>query len=473
MIFFIIVFALYWALSYKYRWILLLISSYYFYMSWNVKYIVLIIFTTLISYVAALLLEMEKRRSVRKLILSSTLFLCIGVLFVFKYLEFVSKTVIDLLNLLSIHLHPVTLRMTLPVGISFYTFQTLSYVIDVYKGEVEAERHFGIYATFISFFPQLVAGPIERTKSLLPQIKERHYFNNDQAMYGLRLILWGFFKKVVVSDNLAVYVDKIYNNIFQFQGFVLVVATVFFALQIYCDFSGYSDIARGVAKLMGIELMENFRSPYFSTSIKEFWGKWHISLSTWFRDYIYIPLGGNRTRKIRHYVNLLITFLISGIWHGANWTFVVWGGIHGVAQIVENILGVRANRKNSGFLWWFKTCLVFTFVTFAWVFFRTQNFTEAIYFFSHMFCGINDPIKYLKLGITDIMGKDIVVSYFFFCFCPLFIYDYVGARKNIDTAKLLSNKNIIFQWVIYIIMGLLIVFLSPKGVATEFVYFQF
>lgn len=325
-IFLPIVFALYWLLPHKYRWALLLVASYYFYMSWNVKYVGLILFTTIASYVAALLMEKYENKKAKKIVLLATAVLCLGVLFFFKYFNFVSSSVAELLSLISIQFSPLTLKLLLPVGISFYTFQTLSYVIDVYRGDVKAEHHFGYYATFISFFPQLVAGPIERTENLLPQIKAQHTFDYEQATYGLKLMAWGFFKKIVIADSLSVYVSKVYNAPQSFEGFALILATVFFTFQIYCDFSGYSDIAIGTAKLMGINLMTNFKSPYFSTSIKEFWSRWHISLSTWFRDYVYIPLGGNRVSKVRHALNLLITFLVSGLWHGANWTFVLWGG---------------------------------------------------------------------------------------------------------------------------------------------------
>lgn len=377
-IFLPIVFILYWIIPHRFRWILLLTASYYFYMSWNVKYVVLILFTTVVSYIAAILLERARDRRIKKAIVSITLIVCLGVLVAFKYFNFLFGALTEILAVFTIHINPVTLHLLLPVGISFYTFQTLSYVIDVYRGKVSVERHFGIYATFISFFPQLVAGPIERTENLLPQIKAKHVFNYNQAAYGMRLIAWGLFKKMVIADNLAVYVDIEYDNVFQFRGFALILATIFFTIQIYCDFSGYSDIARGTAKLMGIELMENFSSPYFSTSIKEFWSRWHISLSTWFRDYVYIPLGGNRTKKLRHYFNLLVTFLVSGLWHGASWTFLIWGGVHGVAQIIENAFGISMNKKRGSFLWLVRVCLVFIFVAFAWVFFRAQSITEAI-----------------------------------------------------------------------------------------------
>ena len=267
-----VVFAIYWTLPHKFRWFVILLASYYFYMSWNVKYIVLILFTTIISYFAAIFLEkFHDNQPAKKFILTFTLISCLGVLFVFKYFNFFSESLTKFLSFFAIKLHPMTLKLLLPVGISFYTFQTLAYVIDVYRGVTKAEKHFGVYAAFISFFPQLVAGPIERTNNLLPQIKARHEFNYGQATYGMKLMTWGFFKKLCVADVLAVYVDKVFNDVYNFKGFAFVIAIFFFTIQIYCDFSGYSDIARGCAKLFGIDLMENFRSPYFSASIKEFW----------------------------------------------------------------------------------------------------------------------------------------------------------------------------------------------------------
>lgn len=298
-IFLPLVFILYWGLPHKYRWTLILVSSYYFYMSWNAKYVVLILFTSVVSYTSARLIEMEESKRKKKNILIVTSVLCLGVLFFFKYFNFFSESITSLLGVSAIHLSPITIKLLLPVGISFYTFQTLSYVIDVYRGDVPAERHFGYYAAFISFFPQLVAGPIERTSNLLLQIKAKHQFDYDQATYGLKLIAWGFFKKIVLADALSKYVSTVYDTRQNFSGFALVLATLFFTLQIYCDFSGYSDIAIGTAKLLGINLMINFKNPYFSQSIKEFWSRWHISLSTWFRDYIYIALGGNRVGKVK------------------------------------------------------------------------------------------------------------------------------------------------------------------------------
>lgn len=330
-----IVFVMYWAFPHRLRWPLLLAASYYFYMSWNAKYIVLIFFTTLVSYMAARMLERCGGKRQKQWVLFGAVVLCLGVLVIFKYAGFLLDNFYAALTAFGLHPHPVTLNLMLPVGISFYTFQTLSYVIDVYRGEIPAEKHFGIYATFVSFFPQLVAGPIERTSNLLPQIRSEHFFDADKALYGAKQMLWGFFKKLVIADNLAPFVDRVYADVGSYYGVDFAVVIVFFSIQIYCDFSGYSDIAVGTAKLLGIDLMTNFKSPYLSASIREFWSRWHISLSTWFRDYVYIPLGGNRCSKLRHKANLLVTFLLSGLWHGASWNFVAWGGMHGIAQIVQ------------------------------------------------------------------------------------------------------------------------------------------
>lgn len=468
-IFLPIVFIIYWILPHKIRWILLLASSYYFYMSWNVKYILLIFFTTVISYVAARLLDKEENKKKRKWILGSTTILCLGVLLFFKYFNFLSKSISDFISLFAININPVTLNLLLPVGISFYTFQTLSYVIDVYKGDVSAEHHFGYYATFISFFPQLVAGPIERTSNLLPQIKENHKFDYSQVTYGLKLMAWGFFKKLCVADEIAVYIDVVYSSLDSSTGFDLLIAVLGFTMQIYCDFSGYSDIAIGTSKLMGVNLMANFRSPYFSVSIKEFWSRWHISLSTWFKDYVYIPLGGNRCGLFRHSFNLLITFLVSGLWHGANWTFVAWGGIHGIAQVFENLFEffLKPFRKKvvGKFISLF---VVFVFCNLAWVFFRAESFSDAIYVITHIFSGINegergyfsnsielDAVHYVKINFTLII---------------LFIFDFFSLK--IDVIKWIGNRNVILRWGIYIIFVMILFIFAHIG-NSSFIYFQF
>lgn len=470
-IFLPIVFILYWALPHRFRWALILVASYYFYMSWNAKYVFLILFTTFISYLAARLIEKAPEKKTKKWILAGTAIACLGVLFFFKYFNFLSQSVIDFLNLFSIKLSPLTLLLMLPVGISFYTFQTLSYVIDVYRGDVPAERHFGKYAAFISFFPQLVAGPIERTSNLLPQIKKEHKFDYAQASYGLKLMAFGFFKKVAVADTLSSYVSAVYDTPHHYSGFALVIATVFFAIQIYCDFSGYSDIAVGTAKLMGIELMTNFKSPYFSQSIKEFWSRWHISLSTWFRDYVYIPLGGNRVGKFRHNLNLVITFLVSGLWHGANWTFVVWGGVHGVAQVLENIFIPKKHRSSKGIVRIIRVVFVFLFCCFAWIFFVSNTIGDAFYVISNLFSGITAPITYLSrgldalsLGTTDLFSIGVSVLI-------LLIFDGLSVKRDVITK--VSSYKLVTRWIIYSLFVLWTVLNLPVANAAEFIYFQF
>jgi D-alanyl-lipoteichoic acid acyltransferase DltB (MBOAT superfamily) len=369
------------------------------------------------------------------------------------------------LKLFLIPMNILKLDILLPVGISFYTFQTLSYVIDVYKGEITAEKHFGKYALFVSFFPQLVAGPIERSKNLLPEIKKAHAFNYDNAVLGMKFITWGFFKKLVIADNVATYIDFVYNDIRSYTGFVLIFATILFAFQIYCDFSGYSDIAVGVAKLFDIKLMINFKSPYFSASLKEFWSRWHISLSTWFRDYVYIPLGGNRVSETRKKSNLLLTFLGSGLWHGANWTFILWGGFHGIYQEMEKKLGVINKHKKY---WIWNVLMIFLFVCFAWIFFRANTISDAGYIVTHLFSGINHPKKYF-LTILSIPGKINVVKGLGGIIL-LLVFDYLSLK--IDIWEHIKNLNGIIRYTIYFGIVLMILLFMNTG-SHEFVYFQF
>lgn len=405
--------------------------------------------------------------------ISRTAVACLGVLFFFKYFNFVSESVTAVFRLFAIQMNPVLLNLLLPVGISFYTFQTLSYVIDVYKGDVKAEHHFGYYATFISFFPQLVAGPIERTNNLLPQIKAEHKFDYDQATYGLKLMAWGYFKKIVIADTLSQFVSKVYDAPQGFSGFALVLATVFFTLQIYCDFSGYSDIAIGTAKLFGINLMTNFKSPYFSQSIKEFWSRWHISLSSWFRDYVYIPLGGSRVGKIRHAVNLLITFLVSGLWHGANWTFVIWGGIHGLGQVIENAIvpKKKLKEKSTGCEWIIRVLCVFAFVSFAWIFFVSNSLEDAVYVISHLFTGIASPISYLHDGFSNIGLGKVELVFLTPSLLLLCVYDYYELKENVISA--ISAKRTVVRWIIYLAFCVWMIMMLPVVNSAEFIYFQF
>lgn len=462
-----IVFILYWAVPHKFRWPVLLVSSYYFYMSWNPEYVILIFLTTVVSYGAALGIERAKKKRTKRWILLLALGVCLGILFTFKYFNFFSASVTSLLSLFAIRLSPVTVNLLLPVGISFYTFQTLSYVIDVYRGDVPAERNLGVYAAFVSFFPQLVAGPIERTGNLLPQITSEKTFDQAKASYGLKLMAWGFFKKLAVADVLGSYVDAAYGSLSACTGFDLLIAIVFFTIQIYCDFSGYSDIAVGTAKLLGIDLMTNFKSPYFSLSIKEFWSRWHISLSTWFRDYVYIPLGGNRRGSLKRDRNLLLTFLVSGLWHGASWTYVVWGGIHGMAQILENRFS-RGNRGRRGGFPLLRWLGVFAFCNAAWVFFRAESLADAWYVLSQAVLSLAHPASLLP-GVTGLELKDL-------CFILLSMalvagFDYLSLKR--DVIAWVSRMPPPVRWSCYLaLVWLTLCLMLPSG-SSEFVYFQF
>ena len=458
-----VVFVLHWLLPHKYRWALLLVSSCYFYMSWNPNYIVLILSATVVSYLAGILLVKTEQPGQRKAILVSAVGICLSLLFFFKYFNFFSDSVVRLLGLFSIRLHPVTLKVLLPVGISFYTFQTLSYVIDVYRGKVKPEHHFGIYATFVSFFPQLVAGPIERTENLLPQISREKTFRYDQAAYGLKLMAWGFFKKLAIADVLGPLADQAYANLAGCSTLDLLAAVLCFALQIYCDFSGYSDIAIGSAKLLGIDLMTNFRSPYFAKSIREFWSRWHISLSTWFRDYVYIPLGGSRRGKGKTCRNLLITFLVSGLWHGANWTFVVWGGLHGLAQVLEKLLSKGKQRlpvlRQAG---------VFLFCCITWVFFRAESFCDAFCLLSELGRGLAGngcwQFRVLQIDLPLLAQAAVSVTL-------LGIFDYCSLKT--DVIDWVSRRSPVVKWGIYLLLIWLILCFMPVTGSSEFVYFQF
>ncbi len=392
LIFLPVVLLIYFILPQKIRYIWLLISSYYFYMCWNAKYLILIVISTVITYACGLIIdnlnkrEPARKETYKKLCVAAGVILNLSILFFFKYYNFAAGIVAHVFRAVNINLNIREFDVLLPVGISFYTFQALGYTIDVYRGETEAEKNIFKYALFVSFFPQLVAGPIERSKNLLKQLFEPHSFSFDDFIEGLYLMLWGYFLKLVIADRIAVYVDAVFDDIVTYRGYYLTVAVILFAIQIYCDFAGYSVIARGVARVFGIELMENFDAPYLSGSVAEFWRRWHISLTSWFRDYLYIPLGGNRRGELRKNLNILIVFLVSGLWHGASFNFIAWGGINGVYQIIgsylrkprialKNALGIDDDSLGSGII---KTVITFLLVDFSWIFFRAGGFGMAL-----------------------------------------------------------------------------------------------
>lgn len=417
LLFFPTVCILFYITTEKYRWLLLLLASYFFYMNWQPTYAILIFFSTIVTYGCAYQIEKTEKRSQKKNYLVASLLINLSILFLFKYYNFFNTSVFGLLEDFGLRMQLPSFKYLLPVGISFYTFQAVGYTIDVYRGDIKHEKHFGVYALFVSFFPQLVAGPIERAKNLLPQFKTFKKFDYDQAVVGIKLMVWGFFMKLVVADRLAIYVNSVYGNSDHHSSITLLTATIFFAVQIYCDFAGYSNIAVGCAKIMGFDLMTNFRRPYFAQSCAEFWQRWHISLSTWFRDYVYIPLGGNQVSKTRNYANLLITFVVSGLWHGANWTYVIWGGLNGLYQIVFKISGINPSKKGSEekspLTYISNVFLTFILICFSWIFFRADSFSHAIEIikrigteFGPLFKGDNSSFVYGILGIVLLFLKD-------------------------------------------------------------------
>jgi alginate O-acetyltransferase complex protein AlgI len=385
-LFFIIITTLYFVIPQKFRWPLLLASSCYFYMVFIPIYILILGFTIVVDYFVGIYLEDTKGKR-KRIFLVASLFANIGVLAIFKYYNFINDTLTTFLTSLGYNYHLPHLGIILPIGLSFHTFQAMSYTIEVYRGNQKAERNFGIYALYVMFYPQLVAGPIERPQNLLHQFREKHFFEYNRIADGLKQMLWGFFMKLVIADRLAVYVNAVYNHPYQHGGKTLALATIFFAFQIYCDFAGYSNIAIGAAKVLGFKLMTNFNRPYFSRTISEFWKRWHISLSTWFRDYFYIPIGGSRVKIPRWYMNLFLVFLISGLWHGANWTFIIWGALNGfylVFAIVTEKIRARMQKffhldRVPFISKLIQISITFLLVCFAWIFFRAGTMKEAFY----------------------------------------------------------------------------------------------
>ena len=471
-LFFVVIVTVYFSIPHRFRWILLLASSYYFYMCWKAEYLLLIMTSTLVDYFAARRMSMHSSQSRRRkyLYLSLTCNLCI--LFFYKYFNFLSDSAREALQAVNIYYDTPVFKVLLPVGISFYTFQTLSYTIDVYKGRIAAERHLGIYALYVSFWPQLVAGPIERTKHLLPQFRQRYDFDYERVTQGLRLMLWGLFKKVVIADQLAVYVNRVYNHVGDYQGVPLLLATFFFAIQVYCDFSGYTDMARGAAKVMGYDLMENFRRPYFAKSIREFWQRWHISLSTWFRDYVYIPLGGSRQVKWRWYYNLMITFLLSGLWHGANWTFVAWGALHGCYIVIENMSGSFQERlanliepKEQAFInRLIRVSITMTMVCFAYIFFRANSLGDAFAIISRMFQIEPGDLGVAVVGLPAFILAIVLV-------CILFAVDMTERKQSLQETA--AELPLLLRWCVYLLLFWAILVAGVFGVQQDFIYFQF
>jgi D-alanyl-lipoteichoic acid acyltransferase DltB (MBOAT superfamily) len=439
-------------------------------------YILILGFTIVIDFIAGIAIENSTGRK-RKLFLLSSLIANIGVLAIFKYYSFLNQNLSFLLQFLTWENPFPELSILLPIGLSFHTFQAMSYTIEVYRGNQKAERHPGIYALYVMFYPQLVAGPIERPQNLLHQFREKFDFDYDRVTSGLKLMTWGLFKKVVIADRLAIVVDSVYNNAYQKNSLSLIIATIFFAFQIYCDFSGYSDMAIGAARIMGFKLMLNFDHPYQSKSIHEFWKRWHISLSSWFKDYLYISIGGNRVSIPRWYLNLFIVFLISGLWHGANWTFVIWGALHGF-YLVFALYTQNIRRRLNKFLLldkipFLSVLSTFVLVDFSWIFFRAKDLQTSIFIIKRMFNGIPDLlIKFIHhqpvFESIGLQKSGIILSIFLIILLEII----EKMQKTGKISFILSQKQKKVRWAVYYVLVLSILFLGVFE-NRQFIYFQF
>ena len=467
---------LYFRLRFRLRWVLLLGASYVFYAYWKPGYVLLIVFSTAVDYLVALGLQRAALHQVfrRRILLTCSVVANLSVLFLFKYADFFNQTAAGFAEVLGASWQFNSLELILPVGISFYTFQSMAYTFDVYRGRLRAENHLGIFATYVAFFPQLVAGPIERATSMLPQFRQSFSFDYARVVGGLRLVLWGAFKKVVVADRLAIYVNTVYGDVESYRGLSLIIATVFFAFQIYFDFSAYSDIAIGVARVLGFKLMDNFRRPFLATSLRDFWRRWHISLSTWFRDYVYIGLGGNRIGLSRQLANVLIVFALSGLWHGANWTFLLWGLYHGTLVALEILARQRivSRLPRGGFGLVCSIMYTFSLVTVGWVLFRATNVGEITYIVAHSldlsqgFAALTDPFK------AGILPRRVEFLLSFLLIALVLFVDVLDERYGL--LPYFATLPALLRWLVYNFLVTCIILTSFFSYVREaFYYFQF
>jgi len=471
-IFLPIIFILYWfVLKNKLKWqnLLIVVASYVFYGWWDWRFLFLILFSTIVDYSVGVQLRNEERQRIRKVLLWISITANLGLLFFFKYYNFFLDNFVNAFSFLGVKINGSHLNIILPVGISFYTFQTMSYTIDVFKRKLEPTDDFIAFSAFVCFFPQLVAGPIERATHLLPQFYSKRKFVYEKAVDGMRQILWGLFKKVVIADNCAQYANEIFANYESLPGSTLLLGAFFFTFQIYGDFSGYSDIAIGVSRLFGFDLMQNFKFPYFSRDIAEFWRRWHISLSTWFRDYVYIPLGGSKGMKWKRIRNVFVIFLLSGFWHGANWTFIAWGGLN--ALYFLPLLLLNKNRKNideiahERILPKFKEAMAilttFGLTVIAWVFFRAENINKAYKMIRSIF----------SKSFFTIPENLIIYRSTIFMILLFIILEWTGRKNEYAIQKSFSKNNIFFKFLFFYILVFLIIWFSGKE--QQFIYFQF
>ncbi len=466
--FFIVVTVLYYTISYTKRWLLLLLSSCYFYMAFVPLYIFILGFTIVVDYVAGIYIEKAQGKR-RKYFLVVSLIANIGILCIFKYYNFINDNFSFLLHGFGLSNPIPYLQILLPIGLSFHTFQAMSYTIEVYRGNQKAERHFGIYSLYVMFYPQLVAGPIERPQNLLKQFRQEHKFDSERVFEGLKIMVWGFFKKLVIADRLGIYVNGAYNNVEQQNGMTLLLATIFFSFQIYCDFSGYSDIAIGTARVMGFDLMTNFKRPIFAKSTGNFWKRWHISLSTWFKDYLYFPMGGSKVSVPRWYFNLMVVFLISGLWHGANWTYIIWGGINGFYLVFAIVTQKYRDKFNAfihidkfpRFFLFPQVLITFLLISFSRIFFRART--------------VEDALKIIKKILTfkGSVFNDGTGIILYSCFGIAFLVAVEFKREYYKGSFTLSNHPNF--WVRNSYYSFLVILILLFGVfdGGQFIYFQF
>ncbi len=461
------VFMIYWILPHQYRWVALLAANVIFYASFDARFLLLILLLTTVSFFCAPLFE-QKKKAAKPLSICAVL-LIVAVLAVFKYTSFALDSISKVTAYFAIPFTAPALKLLQPIGISFFSFQMIGYLSDVYTGKCKAYRHFGKFAVFTSFFATITSGPIERAGHFLPQLDEERSFDYEKTVYGAAILLTGLVKKVVIADTVAKYVDSVYNNLRSCSGASVLFATLLFALQIYCDFSGYSDMAVGLGKLLGFDLIINFRQPYFARSIREFWASWHISLSTWLKDYVYIPLGGNRKGIARRNLNLVITFLVSGLWHGANWTYLLWGLIHGLAQVIENTIRPKNKEKEperKG-VWFLQWLITFAVICLAWIFFRANSVSDAFYALTHLVMRGSFMQTLADLGLTVRAALKVLLMA-----AGLFAYD-LFSRKY-DLIRLLHQQKLPLRWVIYTVFAVMVIILKiHNGADASFIYFQF
>lgn len=433
----------------------LIAVSYGLYLKWKPVYALVLLGVTIVTYLTALKIERDKAYGQKKYLIFGGICLTVLPLLVFKYYNFINNSLENVLGGLGISLGLPGLNWAMPLGISFFTLQAIGYLADVYLKRIKAEHNWWDYMLFVCFFPQIASGPISTAADLLPQIKSEREFKEEQFVQGLKWLLWGMFLKVVVADRLALNVNDAYIHMLTNSGLTLFLASIFYSMQIYCDFAGYSFMAVGIGELLGFELVNNFRRPYFSQTITEFWHRWHISLSTWLKDYIYIPLGGSRCSKVRNYWNIMVTFLVSGLWHGANWTFIVWGGLHGLFQIVEKFFNLN-KKQSSGIVKWMRILLTFLLVNIAWIFFRMPTFEDAFYVIGKFFTAFSGSISSWTAC---------------FVFSVIVIFKDLMDEYEVKPLRLLHSKYLLVRWSTYLFLMISIMVLGVYG--GQFIYSGF